>query len=101
MFREDAPFVWILTPGECPRRGLGRGPVPPPDRERPLGDVRHHQPRHHPIPDTRSNQVHGGNPPQRRGPPPRPPSPGPFTSLNTARDFDKPLTHTRRGHYSP
>ena len=52
------------------------------------------QPRHHPLPHTRSNQVRRGNPPQRTRPPSgasdaRPP--GPVTRLNTLRDFDESL----------
>jgi hypothetical protein len=51
------------APALATRRDLGRGQIPPPHRQRPPGDVRYHQPRHHPLPDTRSNQVQGGNPP--------------------------------------
>jgi predicted transposase YbfD/YdcC len=51
-------------------------------------------PRHHPVPHTRSNQLHRGNPPYRPGPPPRPPNAGPhvpLTRLNRTRDFDESL----------
>jgi hypothetical protein len=38
------------------RRDLAGGQIPPPYRKRSAGDVRPHQPRHHPVPHTRSNQ---------------------------------------------
>src|SRR5260370_5989962 len=56
--------------------------------------VRPHQPRHHLVPHTRSNQLHRGDPPYRPGPPPRTPDPRPhrpFTRLNTTHDFDESL----------
>ena len=47
------------------------------------GDVRPHQPRHHPVPATRSNQDHGRNAPQRPEPPPATPATSPPARLNT------------------
>ena len=70
---------------------LAGGPVPPPHRQRPAGNVRPHQPRHHPIPHTGSNQVRRGNPPQRPEPPPGTPPLRALTWLNTTRDFDESL----------
>ena len=70
------------------RRDLERGQIAHPHRKRPPGLVRHHQPRHQPLPHTRSNQLHRRNPPLRPGPPPRTPDPRPhstLTWLNTAR----------------
>ena len=81
------------------RRDLERRQIAHPHRERTPGLVRHHQPGHHPVPHTRSNQLHRRNPPYRSGPPPRTPAPRPhrpFTRLNTARDFDESLHPGRR-----
>src|SRR5208283_2399605 len=65
-----------------------------PHRKRPPGLVRHREPRHQPLPHTRSNQLHRRDPPLRPGPPPRTPDSGPHSPLawlNTAYDFGKPL----------
>ena len=81
---------WLRSPGT----GLERGQITHPRRERPPGLVRHHQPRHHPLPHTRSNQLHRGNPPLRTRPPPHTPATRPhrsFTWLNSTRDFDESL----------
>src|SRR6266568_8844777 len=48
----------------------------------------------HPVPHTRSNHLHRGNPPLRPRPPPSPPATRPYallTRLNSARDFDESL----------
>jgi hypothetical protein len=47
------------------RRDLERRQITHPHRKRPSGLVRPHQPRHHPVPHTRSNQLHRRNPPLR------------------------------------
>ena len=60
-----------------------RGQIHHPHRQRPPGDVRPHQPRHHPVPATRSNQDHGGDAPQRPEPPPATPATSPPARLNT------------------
>jgi len=76
------------------RRDLERRQITHPNRKRPPGLVRPRQPRHHPLPHTRSNQVRRGNPPLRPGPPPRPPATRhhrTLTRLNTTRDFDESL----------
>ena len=76
------------------RRDLERGQITHPHRKRPPGLVRHREPRHQPLPHTRSNQLHRRDPPLRPGPPPRTPDPGPHSPLawlNTAYDFGKPL----------
>ena len=77
-----------------PRRDLERRQITHPNRKRTPDLVRPHQPRHHPFPHTRSNQLHRRNPPLRTRPPPRPAIPRPdrtLTRLNTARDFDESL----------
>jgi predicted transposase YbfD/YdcC len=76
------------------RRDLERRQITHPHRKRTPDLVRPRQPRHHPIPHTRSNQLHRGNPPLRSGPPPRPRNAGPhvpLTRLNRAHDFDESL----------
>ena len=76
------------------RRDLERGQITHPYRKRPSGHIRHHQPRHQPLPHTRSNQLHSRDPPLRPGPPPRTPDPRPrstLTWLNAKPDFGKPL----------
>jgi hypothetical protein len=57
--RSYARFALVLTPGEATPRDLklGQIPHPPPRRKRTSGDVRPHQPRHHPVPATRSNRM--------------------------------------------
>ena len=88
------------APALATRRDMGRGQIAHPHRKQAPGDVRHRQPRHHPLPHTRSNQVRRGNPPQRTRPPSgasdaRPP--GPVTRLNTLKDFHESLlTHRDR-----
>ena len=80
------------------RRDLERRQITHPNRKRSPDLVRPRQPRHHPLPHTRSNQLHRGNPPLRPGPPPRPAIPRPdrpLTRLNTARDFDESLPACR------
>ena len=79
------------APALAPRHGLAGGQIHPPHRKRPPGDVRPHQPRHHPIPATRSNQNHGGNTPQRPEPAPPAPATRPLARLNTPHDFDESL----------
>ena len=77
-----------------PRCDLERRQITHPNRKRTPDLVRPHQPRHHPFPHTRSNQLHRRNPPLRTRPPPRPAIPRPdrtLTRLNTARDFDESL----------
>jgi len=77
------------------RRDLERRQIPHPHRKRTPDLVRPHQPRHHPLPHTRSNQLHRRDPPLRTRPPPRPAIPRPnrtLTRLNTARDFDESLS---------
>src|SRR5208283_1778737 len=76
------------------RRDLERRQITHPHRKRAPGLVRHHQPRHHPLPHTRSNQLYRGNPPLRTRPPPHTPTTRPhrsFTWLNSTRDFDESL----------
>lgn len=85
------------APALATRRDLERGQIPHPHRKRPAGDVGHHQPRHHPVPATRSNRIRGRNPPQRPGPPPCTPALGPFTRLNTPYDFDESLVWAAGG----
>jgi hypothetical protein len=76
------------------RRDLERRQITHPHRKRTPGLVRPRQPRHHPLPNARSNQLHRRDPPHRPGPPPRTRNPQPprlLTSLNTSRDFDESL----------
>ena len=83
------------------RRDLERRQITHPHRKRPPGLVRPHQPRHHPLPHTRSNQPHRGNPPLRTRPPPHTPTTRPhrsFTWLNSTRDFDESLAGWLRGN---
>ena len=76
------------------RRDLERRQIPHPHRKRTPDLVCPHQPRHHPIPHTRSNRLHRRDPPQRPRPPPRTPTAQPnrhLTRLNTTHDFDESL----------
>jgi hypothetical protein len=76
------------------RRDLERRQITHPHRKRPPDLVRPRQPRHQPLPYTRSNQLHRRNPPLHPRPPPRTPDPRPhqpLTWLNITRDFGKSL----------
>ena len=75
------------------RRDLERGQITHPHRKRPPGLVRHHQPRHHPLPHTRSNQLHRGNPPLRPGPPPRTPDSSTSQVFHQAKQHTATLTN--------
>ena len=82
---------WEIEHAHWPRRGLARGQIPHPDRKRPPGDVRPHQPGHHLLPATRSNQDHQRDTPQRPEPTPTTPVASPPARLNTTHDFDESL----------
>jgi len=84
-------------------RDLERRQITHQNRKRTPDMVRPHQPRHHPIPHTRSNQLRRGNPPLRPAPSPRPAIPRPdrtLTRLNTARDFDESLARWSRRSFT-
>ncbi len=70
-----------------------RGQIPHPDRERPPGDVRPHQPGHHPLPATGSNRDHRRDTPQRPESPSATPATRPPTRLNRPQDFDESLNN--------
>jgi Tn3 transposase DDE domain len=92
------PRPALCPPGHRPNRA-GMVPHCPDQRDnhqRPLSDVRPHQPGHHPVPATRSNQVRRRNPPQRTEPPPRTSATAPLTRLNMPPDFDESLCTVRR-----
>ena len=85
---------WEIARALATRRDLERRQITHANRKRSSDLVRPRQPRHHPIPHTRSNRLHRGDPPLRPGPPPRTPATGhymPLTRLNNTQDFDESL----------
>jgi hypothetical protein len=81
---------WSTPTGYATRSG--RRQITHTHRKRTPDLVRPHQPRHHPLPHTRSNRIHRINPPLRPGTPQSPAIPRPdrpLTRLNTTRDFDE------------